>query len=450
MRVLFERPGSYYLIALDDVMGFVYCAYDGKAHPPRSIDSLQTKGWWEPYEGPQLDILRRVPGYEADPAIRLSKTLVTVPPHPRVTDNGVEQVDGYTYWRESSGDGVPMPEGYTTSSEPTAYAGSGYFYLRNERGSASVEISYRTMDDYVEIESIYVPPEQRKRHLAEAAITALHEKTGKTILHGSFASPEGAALGFDMARDFPEWNKVWTHFEDGQMKTWEPGTPIDTKWSTFDSVDWALRGRLPQVAKKYGTALSRLSEVVGLTRTYVPGYVKEVNGKVVHVDGYWRENADPEVKEKKVASNAVGKLRDTGGFSLRRSGYEPKGGFMVALPNAEETFDSSSITEDDIASYMDRHEEDLKKDGVYFGGWLDNQSGKVYLDLSKNEKDLDRAKKLGKKNKQLAIFDLGSFDEIRLARQDAKTVVFLPKDNPAEALRLIREGSGIDEQPEKS
>lgn len=53
-------------------------------------------------------------------------------------------------------------------------------------------------------------------------------------------------------------------------------------------------------------------------------------------------------------------------------------------------------------------------DGTIFGAWLDETTGKVYLDLSLVEHNLSQALRLARQFKQLAIYDLTHGETIRL------------------------------------
>jgi fructokinase len=48
------------------------------------------------------------------------------------------------------------------------------------------------------------------------------------------------------------------------------------------------------------------------------------------------------------------------------------------------------------------------------GGWYDNESGKYYFDATEIFSDKDAAIEAGLRNGQIAIFDLGNLNEIRL------------------------------------
>ena len=48
------------------------------------------------------------------------------------------------------------------------------------------------------------------------------------------------------------------------------------------------------------------------------------------------------------------------------------------------------------------------------GGWYDNESGKFYFDATEIFSDKDAAIEAGRRNEQIAIFDLNTLNEIRL------------------------------------
>jgi hypothetical protein len=184
-----------------------------------------------------------------------------------------------------------------------------------------------------------------------------------------------------------------------------------------------------------GDALSRLEVKLSMVRVR-PG-LRHVDGKTVPVKGYTYERYGWGSRPS-VASGAYKKLKEQGGFSIAENGVQPPGGFMVALPGNEEVFETDKVTLTTFAEYMDRHREALDDPDTFFGSWLDPESGKVYLDVSKNLADLDEAKRLGKEYKQLAIYDLNKGEEVRLAKADAATVVFLPKDDPKAAFEAFK------------
>jgi hypothetical protein len=58
--------------------------------------------------------------------------------------------------------------------------------------------------------------------------------------------------------------------------------------------------------------------------------------------------------------------------------------------------------------------EHAKQHDKKIGGWLDSQSGNFYYDSVRTFENLDEALEFGRKNNQIAIFDLDNLREIRL------------------------------------
>lgn len=56
----------------------------------------------------------------------------------------------------------------------------------------------------------------------------------------------------------------------------------------------------------------------------------------------------------------------------------------------------------------------LAHNNVNLWGWQDLETNKIYLDISTSFKNLDDALKLAKEYNQIAIFDLHTFEEIRV------------------------------------
>lgn len=90
-------------------------------------------------------------------------------------------------------------------------------------------------------------------------------------------------------------------------------------------------------------------------------------------------------------------------------------GFMVSLEGAE-----SQVKCDDyqaIKKAIEEKQEIIKdNNNLYIGLWLDG--GIMYIDLSINIKDKVEALEFGKKNRQLAIYDLVNNDSIYLKDYD--------------------------------
>lgn len=100
-------------------------------------------------------------------------------------------------------------------------------------------------------------------------------------------------------------------------------------------------------------------------------------------------------------------LADCQGFSFQPfCGVAPTRGYMVsARKDLEEKKPLSEIKADDLYRYMNKHMELFESDPrSFFGGW--SEDGKFFLDVSRLVNRKRKALQLGRKHKQLAIYDL--------------------------------------------
>lgn len=85
-----------------------------------------------------------------------------------------------------------------------------------------------------------------------------------------------------------------------------------------------------------------------------------------------------------------------------------EGGYAVACSETQNSFGADGLEK--VVDYVIANADRVK----CIGGWLDNESGLYYYDaviIADNEVD---ALQIAKLNNQIAIFDLNSFQEIRL------------------------------------
>ena len=104
--------------------------------------------------------------------------------------------------------------------------------------------------------------------------------------------------------------------------------------------------------------------------------------------------------------------KDQGGFSVNMAtGEVPKEGFMVgAFPGKESVMDR--LTKANLGKFTKTNRKVLENEDNFLGTWVDPNTGKTYIDVSKRFEDLRPAVKLGEKKNQLAIFDLAQMREI--------------------------------------
>ncbi len=105
-----------------------------------------------------------------------------------------------------------------------------------------------------------------------------------------------------------------------------------------------------------------------------------------------------------------------GGFSINPlTGGKPTKRYMVAQPGHEQVFEPGQITPDDIQNHATKTQHLYGDPNMYQGGWTDPDSGKHYLDASRNMGDIDSAMDQARKNNELSIFDLHSGKSIPTA-----------------------------------
>lgn len=113
----------------------------------------------------------------------------------------------------------------------------------------------------------------------------------------------------------------------------------------------------------------------------------------------------------------------SGGFTVdHRTGAAPTSGFAVALPGNERKLAlTPDISKSEVESFTAQYRADTwsqweSTPGAHWGGWLDESSGTptLFYDVSIITPRREDAIALGRHYNQLAVFDLGTFEEIRL------------------------------------
>jgi hypothetical protein len=106
-------------------------------------------------------------------------------------------------------------------------------------------------------------------------------------------------------------------------------------------------------------------------------------------------------------------LINEGGFTYNpRKGTHPNKGWVVSFAHGEQTYKADDFTAKELTKYMKRYKHVLQqqtKTPVYFGGWVDRKTGKIYLDVSTVVPSKDEAMALGQRYDQKAIFHLDTF-----------------------------------------
>lgn len=120
-----------------------------------------------------------------------------------------------------------------------------------------------------------------------------------------------------------------------------------------------------------------------------------------------------------VADSILTRVRENGGLSVNMvDGSEPTSGYMVAkgaqygsIVDAVDFYDPVKGPKA-LADYMKKHKDQLGGGKNYLGLWHNTADGKVYLDVSENIQNKERAISAGQKQDQISIWDVVNFAEI--------------------------------------
>jgi fructokinase len=94
------------------------------------------------------------------------------------------------------------------------------------------------------------------------------------------------------------------------------------------------------------------------------------------------------------------------GFTVEVPSLKPvTSGYICAYEETQNSFGQSGLER--VTNHALEH-------GRVVGGWLNNENRKYYFDSSAVFANRDEAIDFGRKNRQIAIFDLNNFTEIRL------------------------------------
>lgn len=120
-----------------------------------------------------------------------------------------------------------------------------------------------------------------------------------------------------------------------------------------------------------------------------------------------------------ITSKVASGLDENGGVSVTANGTYPTDGFMVAYDAKDghgDVIDATNKAARDAAirDWVKSQRRFVASDpNHHFGGWVDN--GKAYLDVSQRFAPNQKGAAIGagKARNQIAIFDLGTMDEIQ-------------------------------------
>lgn len=103
------------------------------------------------------------------------------------------------------------------------------------------------------------------------------------------------------------------------------------------------------------------------------------------------------------------------GFTVNAANLQPvTSGYAVALKRTQNSFGAEGLAK--VANVIEELQASGNLNGrtLAFGGWYDSESGLYYYDATVIFEDRAEAIETGRANEQIAIFDLGKLEEIRL------------------------------------
>lgn len=164
-----------------------------------------------------------------------------------------------------------------------------------------------------------------------------------------------------------------------------------------------------------------ISPELGLSRKQRKAFVREFTRRL-----------EPEVPRREIVAAVPGLLSSQGGFTLDKYGREgievsPDRPWAVSVKGEEEVFDHAPTTEE-IEGYLDRHDDDTGK--TFFGGWVNEETGKYYLDRTITFAGKQEAMEAGINNEQEAIFNLETKETVSLVAPETAA----PAEPPTEVV----------------
>jgi hypothetical protein len=123
-------------------------------------------------------------------------------------------------------------------------------------------------------------------------------------------------------------------------------------------------------------------------------------------------------KNRGLSSKQVMEIRNAakgGGFTFdpRSGSFVQSGGYMVGGVPGQKGIAVETLTPKVLNEFVEKNSDLLSRDGMMFGGWFDEDSGKYFLDVSERVPDRDEALKLLKERGEKSAWHLDEGAELR-------------------------------------
>jgi hypothetical protein len=141
-----------------------------------------------------------------------------------------------------------------------------------------------------------------------------------------------------------------------------------------------------------------------------------------------------------IAQRAHDMILRNGGITIDLRGHEPDKGYAYSpYPELERVLPAQGLTPEHVTQYMHDNERALSMPDHYLGAWHDQESGNVFLDISKVGPAHPDTVQEAAKNNQLAVFDLSNFNEIPTGVTRSRDVTSFKQSSEWEDLFGIEE-----------
>ena len=116
----------------------------------------------------------------------------------------------------------------------------------------------------------------------------------------------------------------------------------------------------------------------------------------------------------KNVKNLVKYVHENGGMTYNNKTRQMMTKGYVCAKKGNEFVVNGLLTEQILLEYVEKYHDDLQLDETCVGVWYNVENGKTYLDTSLVYDNLDECVEVGRRNGEIAIFCLHTFEEIRL------------------------------------
>ena len=230
-----------------------------------------------------------------------------------------------------------------------------------------------------------------------------------------FSTPEVQAQFQAKTYEKPEWAKAAEGLVSQQMK------PQDSPASgNFRSADRRITDKVREKveASGYNVTNADLQAILWYPEKDLYKALGTRTRENINIDYAQAFDIIQKEQQSSPAANLLGFIKSNpDGFTVSIDGETvPPSGFAVApIKVAEIEVRPDQLTEDVVDQLIDNIEriQAITNEDIYAGGWLDSESGNYFLDASMVIDDPARALYAANASEQLAIFDLGTFNEIR-------------------------------------